>query len=252
MMKELFFEGKGFFAYVFENEEEIADFACRIVTEEMKAKPDSLLGLATGSTPVPLYRRLIAANRRGEISFSRVKTYNLDEYYPIDPASSQSFFSFMRENLFDHIDLPEEAIHIPAGDAADADAEAKRYERELNLAGGMDLQVLGIGSDGHIGFNEPGDEFCYETHSTALTRETIRDNSRFFNDISEVPTRAITMGIGAIMKAKKCLLIATGKNKAQAVRDALIADPSPRCQASILQFHPHAVFLLDREAASLL
>jgi len=251
-MKEIFFEGKEYSALVFENEEQIAEYAARIVEEAMKQKPDFLLGLATGSTPVPLYRKLIEKNREGKISFQKVNTYNLDEYYPIDPKSPQSFLGFMRENLFDHIDLPEEAIHIPDGAAADGDREAARYERALVRAGGMDIQVLGIGLDGHIGFNEPGDAFIYPTHTTGLTEQTIQDNSRFFEDVSQVPTRAITMGIGAIMKAKMCLFIATGKNKAKAVRATLMEDPTPACQASVLQFHPNTVFLLDAEAASLL
>jgi len=252
MMKEILFEGKPYSALVFDNEEDIARYAGEIVAADMKKKPAFLLGLATGSTPVPLYRELIRKNKEGEISFKEVKTYNLDEYYPIDPKSPQSFLGFMRENLFDHIDLPENAIHIPDASAADPYKEAARYEAELVKAGGMDIQILGIGSDGHIGFNEPGDAFIYPTHVTDLTEQTIRDNSRFFDDISQVPTQAMTMGIGAIMKAKKCIFIATGKNKAQAVKETLTEAPKPSCQASILQFHPNTVFLLDREAASLL
>jgi len=251
-MKEIKFEGKPYSALVFDTEEEIGRYAAEIVTKKLCEKPDMLLGLATGSTPVPLYRELVKACMEGKVSFKNVRTYNLDEYFPIDTKSPLSFLGFMRENLFDHIDLPEQAIHIPNGEAADADVEAARYEKELFAAGGVDIQVLGIGSDGHIGFNEPGDAYIYETHATDLTQQTIVDNSRFFNDISEVPTRAITMGIGAIMRAKQCLFIATGKNKAQAVKDALTASATPACQASILQFHPNTVFLLDKEAASLL
>ncbi len=251
-MREIFLESKGISVYVFQTEEEIGRYACSLVAEAIRSKPQFRLGLATGSSPVPLYRELIREHQKGNLTFAGVKTYNLDEYYPIDTTSPQSFLGFMRENLFDHIDLPEEAIHIPNGQAPDADEEAKRYERELNCAGNRDIQILGIGSDGHIGFNEPGDVFPYETHSTQLTQQTIQDNSRFFDDISQVPTKAITMGIGGIMKARQCILIATGKNKAQAIHDALLEDPNPACQGSILQFHPNTVFLLDEEAASML
>lgn len=251
-MEEYKVPGKPLRVYLFDSEEEIADYAARIVLFAIKRKPHLALGLATGSTPVPLYRKLAEANRAGEISFARVRTYNLDEYWPIDPKSPLSFRGFMQDNLFDHIDLPAQAIHIPAGDAPDADQEAARYEAELDGVGGVDVQILGIGSDGHIGFNEPADRFIYPTHATALTEQTRRDNSRFFKSVDEVPTHAITMGVGTIMRAKKCVFIATGKNKAEAVRRAILADPAPDCQASALQFHPDTVFLLDRAAASLL
>lgn len=249
-MRQILFGSKHYSAYIFENEEEMADFAAGIVIDRLKRKPDLRLGLATGSTPVPLYRALVRAYQRGEISFSRVNTYNLDEYYPIDPKNPQSFLAFMRANLFDHIDLPEENIHIPCGSAPDADEEARRYQSVLNRAGGTDIQVLGVGSDGHIGFNEPGPAFLYDTHATDLTPETIRDNSRFFSSVSEVPTRAITMGIGSIMTSQTCLFLATGKNKAAAVRHAFLEDPAPACQASVLQFHRDVIILLDEAAAS--
>jgi len=251
-MRELFKEKKNISVFVFQNESEIARYAADMVTKEIKKKPDLCLGLATGSSPVPFYRELISEYKKGNVSFSRVRTYNLDEYYPIDPKCSQSFFGFMRENLFDHIDLPEDAIHIPKGNAPDGEEEARRYEQELRGNGGTDIQILGIGSDGHIGFNEPGEDFIYNTHVTALTKETLQDNSRFFDDISEVPEKAITMGIGGIMNARKCILIATGKNKAPAIQKALVCDPNPSCPASILQFHKDTVFLLDEEAAALL
>lgn len=251
-MKAIPCERKNVSVLVFQNENEIARYGAKIVCDEIKKKPDLSLGLATGSTPVPLYQALIEEYEKGEISFSRIKTYNLDEYYPIDPASPQSFLRFMEENLFDHVDLPKKSIHIPKGNAADGGKEAKRYENELCQAGPRDIQILGIGSDGHIGFNEPGDAFVYSAHMTDLTPETIHDNSRFFADEKDVPRTAITMGIGGIMSSKKCILIATGKNKAEAIRQALKEDPSPLCPASILRFHPDTVFLLDEEAAELL
>lgn len=252
MTEEYKVPGKPLRVFLFDTKEEIAAFAAESVAHSIKRKPHLALGLATGSSPVPLYGKLIEKVRAGEISFARVRTYNLDEYWPIDPASPQSFRGFMQEQLFDHIDLPACSVHIPRGDAPDADGEAARYEAELARIGGVDVQILGIGSDGHIGFNEPADAFVYPTHATALTEQTRRDNSRFFNSLDEVPTHAITMGIGAIMRAKKCLLIATGEKKAEAIRRALLGDPSPACQASVLQFHPDTVFLLDRDAASLL
>lgn len=249
-MQSLKFPGKPFPVFVFDTYEEASRAAGEFVAAEMKKKPDFLLGLATGSTPVGLYRALIEKNRAGEIDFSRVKTYNLDEYYPIDPSDEQSFLTFMKKNLFDHVNLPKENIHIPNGGAIDPMVEAARYEEELLAIGGVDLQVLGIGSDGHIGFNEPAEEYVLPTHLVTLTEQTINDNSRFFRAKSDVPTHALTMGVGAIMRAKKCILIANGKNKAEAIRGAILNDPSPRNQASILQFHPDVTFFLDRDAAA--
>lgn len=251
-MREITFERKNIRVLVGKTAEECAEFAAAFVTAQMAGQKAFKLGLATGSTPVLLYRELIKKNQAGEIDFSGVNTYNLDEYYPIDPKDAQSFREFMEENLFRHVNLPPENIHIPCGNAPDGKEEAKRYEKELCDIGGVDLQVLGIGSDGHVGFNEPDSIFPYETHTTALTEQTIRDNSRFFESEDQVPRNAITMGCGAIMRAKKCILIATGKNKAQAIHDAILADPAPSCQASVLQFHQDTVFVLDEDAASLL
>ena len=249
-MQKFSVPGKNIPVYVFDTYEEASLAAAKVVVEDMKKKPEYLLGLATGSTPVRLYKELIEKNRAGEIDFSRVRTYNLDEYYPIDPANEQSFLYFMKANLFDHVNLPPENIHIPCGSAPDAEKEAERYEKELLAIGGVDLQVLGIGSDGHVGFNEPGDEFILPTHKVTLTRQTILDNSRFFSSPDEVPKHALTMGIGAIMRAKKCILIANGKNKAKAVAGAILGNPTPQNQASILQFHPDVTFFLDRDAAA--
>ena len=251
-MENYVIKGKPLKIYIFDGEEEMASYAADLVAFAIKRKPHLALGLATGSTPVPLYRKLIEKNQAGEISFAKIRTYNLDEYWPMDPTSPLSFRGFMRDNLFSGVDLPPESIHIPDGAAADPEAEAARYEEELTRLGGVDLQILGIGSDGHVGFNEPADRFVYPTHVTELTEQTRHDNARFFSSPDQVPTRALTMGVGDVMRAKKCILLATGKNKAPAIRDALLGDPAPACQASILQFHPDTVFLLDREAASLL
>ena len=249
-MQRLTFPEKPFAVQVYDTYEEASLAAAEVVAAEMKKKPAFLLGLATGSTPVGLYRELIRRNQAGEIDFSQVKTYNLDEYYPIDPKNEQSFLYFMKANLFDHVNLPKENIHIPNGAAPDPNAEAQRYEEELLAIGGVDLQVLGIGSDGHIGFNEPAGEYVLPTHLVTLTQQTIDDNSRFFRSKEDVPTHALTMGVGAIMRAKKCILIANGKNKADAVYGAIVKDPSPQNQASALQFHRDVTFFLDRDAAS--
>lgn len=249
-MKQIQIPGKNFPIFVYDTYEEASLAAAEFVAAEIKKKPDFLLGLATGSTPVGLYRALIEKNKKGEIDFSKVKTYNLDEYYPISPRNEQSFLSFMKENLFDHINLKPENVHIPCGEAPDPNLEAEHYEKELLAIGGVDLQVLGIGSDGHIGFNEPDDAFILPTHLVTLTEQTISDNARFFPSKKDVPTHALTMGIGAIMRAKKCILIANGKNKARAIREALLENPSPANQASILQFHRDVTFFLDHDAAS--
>lgn len=251
-MKKVNIKGKAANVYVYSDHNELYRAAADQVISRLVAKPDLLLGLATGSTPVPLYDILVEKNKEGIIDFANVNTYNLDEYYPIARKDPNSFVQFMHDNLFDKINLPAENIHIPNAEAPDADAEAIRYERELEKTGGVDIQVLGIGSDGHIGFNEPCDSYIYPTHQVTLTKETISDNSRFFDSEDEVPKHAITMGMGAIMRAKKCILIATGKNKAQAVKNALVDDASPNCPASILQFHRDVDFYLDEDAASLI
>lgn len=236
--------------YVAKNYDEMSQKGAEIIAELLKAKPDAALGLATGGTPVGMYKELIEMNKKGEISFKEVSSYNLDEYYPIEKTNDQSYDYFMRDNLFNHVDIDLNNTHIPNGMAADCAAEGKAYDELVRSTGGVDIQVLGIGGNGHIGFNEPCDVFDPITHQVALDERTIRDNARFFNSIEEVPTQAITMGIGTIMTAKSILLLASGKGKAPIVKEMLLGKVTPQVPASILQFHKDVKIVLDEEAAA--
>ena len=209
-----------------------------------------VLGLATGSSPVGLYKKMIADHNSNGTSYKNVLTFNLDEYIGLPKDHEQSYWTFMHENLFDSIGIPDENISIPSGDCDDVSAECVRYENELKKHT-IDLQILGIGTDGHIGFNEPGTPFDCETHIAELEEQTRKDNARFFeDDISLVPTHAITMGLASIMRAKKIVVIATGANKADAVYGMVKGPRSEECPASILQDHPDVTVILDNEAAS--
>ncbi len=232
--------------------DELSAVAADIVAAEMKKKPDFVLGLATGSSPVGLYTKLAEKNQAGEIDFSNVRTFNLDEYYPIDPENDQSYRYFMNKNLFNKTNIRLENTRVPDGTADDTDKFCASYEADIKAAGGIDLQVLGIGNNGHIGFNEPCDKFYTNTHVVELTENTIEANSRFFESADLVPKKAITMGAGTIMNAKKIVLVANGKNKAQALYEALCGDVTPYNQCSVLQYHKDVTFILDKEAASLL
>jgi glucosamine-6-phosphate deaminase len=228
--------------------EEMSRRGAEIIADVMKAKPRCLLGLATGSTPVGMYRELIAMCRRGEIDFSEVVTYNLDEYYPISPDNDQSYRYFMNKNLFDEVNIDKANTHVPDGAAADADAACRAYDEAYAKTGGADVQVLGIGQNGHIAFNEPEEALTVGTHVTSLTEDTIRANSRFFASVDEVPTRALTMGMGSIMMAKSIILLANGKNKHAAV-ELLKGDKiTPHCPATLLKLHPDVTVLCDKEA----
>lgn len=214
------------------------------------AKENPVLGLATGSSPVGLYKKMIADHNSNGTSYRKVITFNLDEYIGIPRNHEQSYYTFMHENLFDQIGIPEVNVHIPRGDAEDMEAECVRYEEELQNHV-IDLQVLGIGTDGHIAFNEPGVPFDSLTHIMELEEQTRRDNARFFeNDISQVPTHAITMGLASIMRAGKIIVIATGANKADAVYGMIKGPKTTDCPASILQDHPDVTVILDNAAAS--
>lgn len=229
--------------------EEISDRAFEVIRPAL-GKKGVVLGLATGSSPVGLYRRMVRDHQENGTSYTDAVSFNLDEYVGLGKGDAQSYFTFMRENLFDSIDIREENTHIPDGKAADPDQAAKDYE-EMIRHYTVDVQVLGIGSDGHIGFNEPGTPLDSLTHVTVLKESTIRDNARFFEgDISRVPTRAITQGLATILRAKKILLIASGANKAEAVRGMIEGQISEDCPASILQRHPDVTVLVDQEAAS--
>lgn len=232
--------------------DELSATAAEIVAGEIKKKPDFVLGLATGSSPVGLYTKLAEKNQAGEIDFSNVRSFNLDEYYPIAPENDQSYRYFMNKNLFNKVNIKLENTKVPDGTAKDADAFCASYEADIKAAGGIDLQVLGIGNNGHIGFNEPCDKFYKATHVVELTENTIQANSRFFESADLVPKKAVTMGVGTIMNAKKIVLVANGANKAKVIKEALCGDVTPSNQASVLQYHKDVTIILDKDAASLL
>ena len=225
--------------------------AANLISAEVIRKPDSVLGLATGSTPVGTYRQLSAWNQKGDFSFKDVRTVNLDEYLGLPPTHDQSYRYFMQENLFDKIDIPFEHTHVPDGMAADPEQECRRYDELVRSLGYADLQLLGLGRNGHIGFNEPGDCFRKETHVVELTQNTIEANARFFENEAAVPKKAITMGIGCIMAARRVLLVASGANKAEAVYRTVCGPITPQCPASILQLHNDVVIVGDEEALSM-
>ena len=228
--------------------DEISRKGAEIIADLMKKKPACILGLATGSTPVGMYRELIGMNRRGEIDFSKVVTYNLDEYYPITPDNDQSYRYFMNKNLFEHVNIDIANTHVPNGADPDADNACTTYDQAYAATGGADIQVLGIGQNGHIAFNEPEDALTVGTHVTGLTEDTIKANSRFFASIDDVPTRALTMGMGSIMMAKQIILLANGKNKHEAVAALLNDKVTTAVPATLLKLHPNVVVICDMEA----
>ena len=238
--------------YIVKNYEELSKKSAQLVASQIILKPDSVLGLATGSTPEGLYKELINIYNQGTISFNDVNTFNLDEYYGIHRNNPQSYYYYMRKNLLDHINIGKDNINIPHGLADDVEKHCNEYEDSIKQLGGIDLQILGIGRNGHIGFNEPSDEFVPKTHMVDLQKETIEDNARFFEKIEDVPTKAISMGIKTIMDAKKILLVANGEAKAQAIYDTLKGPITPRVPASILQLHNDLTVIVDEEAGRLL
>lgn len=232
------------------NAEEAADKAFEVMKEFLK--PGKVLGLATGSTPLGLYQRMIKDHKENGTSYKEIKSFNLDEYVGLPITHPESYYAFMHRNLFDQIDILEENTHVPSGLGEDLEGQAKHYDEMIDKDP-VDIQLLGIGSDGHIAFNEPGTPFDSGTHITDLAESTIKDNARFFdNDMSKVPTKSVTQGIGTIMKAKNIILIATGANKAQAVKDMIEGPIDVACPASILQKHPNVTVFVDEPAASLL
>jgi glucosamine-6-phosphate deaminase len=230
--------------------EEMSDRAAEIVISEIGAKPNLALGLATGSTPEGLYARLVKAHRDQGLDFSRVTTFNLDEYVGLAPDHEQSYRCFMSKHLFDHINIRKDRTHVPDGLAMELGRYCKRYEQMMREAGGVDLQVLGIGRDGHLGFNEPGTSLASRTQVVALAPETIEDNSRFFKTRDQVPRFAITMGVQSILDARKCLLLASGASKADALKGCIEGPVTSMLTASALQLHPAAVVIADEAAAS--
>ena len=224
---------------------EMSAKSAEIVADVMKNKPNAVLGLATGSTPEGMYAKLAEMNKAGEIDFSQVTTVNLDEYYPISPDNDQSYRYFMNKNLFDKVNIDKTHTHVPQGSAADGEAEAKRYEKFVRSLGGADIQVLGIGRNGHIAFNEPDTELVPETHITSLTEDTIDANARFFASAADVPTKALTMGMGTILSAKKIIILANGKGKHDAVMQMLKGTVTTSCPASFLNLHDDVVLVCD-------
>jgi len=234
------------------NYDEMSKKAAEIVKKQIKEKPNTVLGLATGSTPLGMYKHLIEMYKRGEIDFSNVITFNLDEYIGLSPDHPQSYHYFMFHNFFNHINIKKENVHIPNGIAEDLEEECRKYEEEIEKAGGIDLQILGIGVNGHIGFNEPEESIETKTHVVTLTEDTINANKRFFKSAEEVPRKAITMGLGSIMKAKKIVLLASGKNKAEAIKETIKGQLTTKVPATVLALHPDVIIIIDKEAASLI
>ena len=229
---------------------EVGKLAADLFENLIAEKPAGVIGLATGSTPLPLYRELIASEKAGKIDFSRVRSANLDEYKGLAPDHPQSYRRFMQENLLDHISIKYENTIVPDGLCEDVDAMCEAYERQIEEWGGVDLQLLGIGHDGHIGFNEPCDHFPAKTHEVELTEMTRDANKRFFDSIDEVPTAAFTMGCGTVMAARKIVMVITGKDKADILNAAFYGPVTPEVPASILQFHPDVTLICDEAAYS--
>jgi len=225
-------------------------YAARLLAEVVREKPAAVLGLATGSTPVGLYRELVRLHKEEGFDFSRVTTFNLDEYVGVPPDHPVSYYRFMYENLFDHINVPASQVHVPDGLAEDIPVHCRAYEQAIRDAGGVDIQVLGIGSDGHIAFNEPSSSLGSRTRTKMLTEETRMDNARFFGRLDEVPRHAITMGVGTILESARCLLLAFGENKAEALAAAVEGPVTSMVPASALQLHPRVQVIADEPAAA--
>ena len=225
--------------------------AANIIAAQVQLNPDCVLGLATGSSPIGTYQELICKYENGELDSSQVKTVNLDEYVGLPKDHDQSYAYFMRTNLFDHVNIDQNNCNIPNGMNPDAAGECARYDAVIDGFGGADLQLLGLGPNGHIGFNEPCDEFVNGTNKVELTASTIDANQRFFEKREDVPTYAYTMGIGSIMKAKRVLLVVNGEKKAQAVKDCFFGPIKPQAPGSILQLHPDFILVADQAALSL-
>ena len=230
--------------------EELSRKAANIIAAQITLKPDSLLGLATGSSPIGTYDNLIAMYESGNLDFSRIRSVNLDEYVGLDGENDQSYRYFMNKHLFEKVNIDPNNTHVPDGTILDSRKSCDAYNAILKEMGTIDLQVLGIGPNGHIGFNEPDDHFTAETHCVDLTDATIQANKRFFEKESDVPRKAYTMGIGNIMSARMIVLVANGKNKAKALAAALKGPVTPQCPASILQFHPNVIIVADEDALS--
>ena len=236
--------------YVCENYEAMSRKAASIIASVVTLKPDCVLGLATGSTPIGMYQELVKACEKGELDFSQVKSVNLDEYVGLEPTHDQSYRYFMQDNLFNHVNIDVANTNVPNGLAEDTAAECERYDRVMEEMGGIDIQVLGMGHNGHIGFNEPADHFPLGTHIVDLQESTIQANARFFASADEVPKQALTMGIRSIMRARQILVVVNGEGKADIVKAAFTGPVTPMVPASILQLHPNVVLVGDKAALS--
>ena len=234
---------------IFKTKDEIAKACGDIFIQQINSKKDSILGLATGASPVPTYQYLVENYKAGKVSFKDVKTFNLDEYCDLPKADVNSYYTFMMTNLFNHVDIDKTNVHLLDGNAKDYETECDEYDKLIDAQGGIDIQLLGIGTNGHIGFNEPAEDFTEGTFKVKLTDSTIKSNIIYFPD-GNMPHYALTMGIGSIMKAKKILLIATGAAKADAVAKLVNGPVDAHCPASILQKHQDVVIFLDEDAAA--
>jgi len=234
------------------NYDEMSVKAANIFVAQINTKPDSVLGLATGSSVLGLYENLIKSHKDNNLDFSQIKTVNLDEYAGLNGTNDQSYRYYMDNNLFNHINIKPENTHLPDGLAEDLHAECKRYNAEITNLGGIDIQLLGLGLNGHIGFNEPNNVFVKETHLVDLEESTIKANSRFFADEKDVPRQAITMGIQNIMHAKKIVLCVSGKAKASILKEVLFGEVTPKVPGSILQLHPDLTVIADEDALSVI
>lgn len=235
---------------VAENYEAMSRQAANILSSVVAMKPDCVLGLATGSTPIGTYQELIKRYEDGDLDFSCVKSVNLDEYVGLEPTHDQSYRYFMQDQLFNHVNIKVENTNVPQGMAQDVEAECRRYDEVIASMGGVDIQVLGMGHNGHIGFNEPAEEFPKGTHQVDLAESTIEANARFFENRDMVPRKAVTMGIGSIMQARTILVVVSGEGKADIVEKAFRGPVTPQVPASILQFHPDVILVGDKAALS--
>ncbi|SEJ13846.1 glucosamine-6-phosphate deaminase [Cyclobacterium xiamenense] len=236
---------------IFQNKEALHRAVAERIIAEVKQNPQSVLGLSTGSSPIDTYANLVRDHQTQGTDYSRVRTFNLDEYVGLAGSHPQSYRYFMNEHLFHHLNIPMENTYVPSG-IGDLEKECEAYENEIKRQGGIDLQLLGIGTNGHIGFNEPGTPLDSRTHVTRLLQETITANARFFSTVEEVPTEAVTMGIQTIMEARQIVLLAYGSKKAATIRDAVRRPVTENVPASVLQHHPDVALYLDEEAAALL
>lgn len=237
---------------VTKNYDELSKVAANEMAIVIKNNPKAILGLATGGSPIGMYKELIRMNKEGEIDFSKITTVNLDEYVGLSGDHPQSYRYFMNENLFNHINIDKNNTYVPNGLAENIEEECKNYDKKIADLGGTDVQLLGIGNNGHIAFNEPADDLVSGTHLTNLTQATIEANARFFDSIDEVPKTALTMGLGGIMKSKKIIVIASGESKAEAVKAMVSGKISTNMPASMLQMHRDVVVIVDEAAAKLL